>query len=450
MSAVALLLDARLMAFTLALSLLTGLIFGAAPAFAGAGLNLHDTLKQGGRGSAGRRRDFLRDGLVLAQISLALVLLTGAGLMIQTLYRLQHVDIGIRTDHLLTLQTYLPASRYPTHANRVAFVNSVLDEVRALPGVLNAGYTSNLPLTTRGNTNGYVVRGQPNDEQGQDALFRVITTDFLQTMGAHLREGRFFTTADRDNTKPVVIVNETLANRHWPGQSAIGQGIQVNERGPNWPWLEVVGVVKEVRERGIDIDLKSAVYMPHSQSERSWPIPAEMAVRTSVDPLATASAVRQAVWSVDKDQPIARLRTMEDLAGEGLANRRQSMTLLAIFAAVALVLAMIGIYGVLSYMVSQRSREIAVRMAMGARPAQVLGMIASRGLALTAGGLAIGIVASMAVTGLIQKLLFEVRERDPWTLVAVSVLMTAVALSACLVPARRAARVDPASALRNE
>ncbi len=450
MAAVDLRLDGRLLVFTLAVTLATGLLFGAAPALAGARLNLHDALKQGGRGSAGRRHGFLRDALVLAQVSLALVLLTGAGLMIQTLYRLQRVDLGIRTDHLLTLQTYLPPSRYPTHASRVAFVNSVIDKVRALPGVINAGYTSALPLTTRGDTNGYVLKGQTGGSLGQDALFRVVTTDFLQTMGARLREGRFFTDTDRADTQPVVIVNETFADRHWPGQSALGKAIQVDYRGPGEPWLEVVGVVHEVRERGIDIDLKPAVYMPHSQSAREWPIPGQMAIRTSVDPLAIASAVRRVVWSVDKDQPISRLRTMDALAEEGLAGRRQSMTLLALFAAVALVLAMIGIYGVLSYMVVQRSREIAVRMAMGARPAQVLGLIATRGLALTAGGLALGIAASLAVTRLIQKLLFEVRERDPWTLAVVSVLMTAVALSACLIPARRAARVDPASVLRSE
>ncbi len=451
MAAVTLDLDARVLWFTLAVSLFTGLLFGAAPALAGARVQLHDALKQGGRGSVGRRHDLLRDGLVVVQVSLALVLLTGAGLMIQTLYRLQHVDIGIHTDHLLTLQTYLPASRYPTHAARVAFVNAVLEKVKALPGVTDAGYTSNLPLTTRGNTNGYILQGVPQqDLQSQDALFRVVTTDFLQTMGVRLREGRFFSAADQAHTQPVVIVNETFADRHWRNQSALGKGIQVDNRGQDRPWLRIVGVVREIRERGVDEDLKPAIYMPHSQSEHEWPIPAEMAVRASVDPLALASAVRQAVWSVDKDQPIARLRTMEDLAGVGLEGRRESMTLLALFAALALVLAVIGIYGVLSYMVLQRSREIAVRMAMGARPSQVLGMIASRGLSLTAVGLTIGIAASLAVTRWIGTLLFEVRPRDPWTLAAVSAVLALVALSACLIPARRAARVHPASALRNE
>jgi predicted permease len=451
MAAVALRIDGRILAFAVALSLLTGFLFGAAPAFSGTKSQLHDALKEGGRGAAGRRRDFFRDGLVVAQVSLALVLLTGAGLMIQTLYRLQRVDIGIRTDHLLTLQTYLPETRYPTHAARVAFINSVLERVRALPGVLSAGYTSNLPLTSRGNTNSYLIEGQSGPEsQGQDALFRVVTADFLQTMGVRLREGRFFTAADRDTTQRVVLVNETFADRHWPGHSALGRGIQINERGPDRPWLRIVGVVREVRERGIDAGLKPAVYMTHAQAEHAWPIPAEMAVRAAVDPVTLSSAVRQAIWSVDRDQPVSKLRTMDDLAGEGLESRRQSMILLALFAALALILAVIGIYGVLSYMVLQRSREIAVRMAMGARPSQVMAMVASRGLGLTAVGLAFGLAASLAVTRLIRALLFEVPARDPWTLAAVSALLAAVALSACLVPARRAARVHPAAALRNE
>jgi len=443
--------DARVLGFSLGLALFTGILFGAAPAFAGARLNLHDALKQGGRGSVGGRGGLLRDGLVLAQVSLALVLLTGAGLMIRTLYRLQNVDFGMRTDHLLTLTTYLPQSRYAEYAKRAAFVDGVLDRVRSLPGVLNAGYTSALPLTAFGNTNGYVIKGQTDrDAQGQDALFRVVTTNFLQTLNARLREGRFFSEADRADTQPVIIVNESFANRHWPGQSALGMRVQIDNRGPDRPWIEVVGVVKEIRERGIDANLKPGIYMPHSQAEHEWPIPSDLAVRTSVDPLSIVSAVRQAIWSVDRDQPIARLRTMDEVTDAGLQARRQPMTLLAIFAGVALVLAAIGIYGVLSYMVSQRSREIAVRMAMGARPAQVLAAIAGRGLALTAGGLAIGIAASLAAARVLEKLLFEVRENDPWTLTAVSVLMAAIALAACLIPARRAARVDPALALRNE
>jgi putative ABC transport system permease protein len=325
----------------------------------------------------------------------------------------------------------------------------VLDKLRTVPGVVNAGYTSNLPLTTTGNTNGYVVRGQ-QDSQAQDALFRVVTPDFLQTMDAHLREGRFFTAGDIATAKPVVIINETFANLHWPGESAVGKGIQINHRDPGDPWLEVVGVVKEVRERGIDINTKPAIYMPHAQAAHEWPVPDSLAIRTSVDPLAITTAVRQLIWSVDREQPISQLRTMDEIAGEQVSNRKQAMTLLAIFAGLALILAIIGIYGVLSYMVMQRSREIAVRMAMGARPAQVLTMVAARGLTMTTAGLVIGTLGALAATRLIRTLLFHVPARDPWTISAAGVLLTAVAFVACMVPARRASRIDPAIALRND
>jgi predicted permease len=382
---------------------------------------------------------------------LALFLLSAASLMMQTLYRLQQVDLGIRTDHILTLRTFLPSGRYPEHSRRFAFCNTVLERVRALPGVVDAGYTSDLPLTARGDTNGYIIRGQTEQEAlSQDALFRVITPEFLQTMGARLREGRFFTDADTATAKPVILINETFADRHFPGQSALGKGIQINDRGADKPWLEIIGVIKEVRERGIDIETKPAMYMPHAQAERAWPIPDSLAVRTTVDPQAIASAVRQVVWSIDREQPINGLRTMEDIAGEQVADRRQAMTLLAIFAGLALVLAIIGIYGVLSYMVSQRSREIAVRMAMGARPAQVIGMIATRGLTMTGAGLVIGTIGSLAATRLIRTLLFQVPPGDPWTLAAASVVLMSVALAACLMPARRASRIDPALALRND
>jgi putative ABC transport system permease protein len=451
MAAVTLQLDWRILLFAIVVSICTGALFGMAPAFAGTRLDLNDALKQGGRGSAGPRRNTFRDGLVVVQVALALVLLTGAGLMIQTLIRLQQVDLGLRTDHLLIMNTYPAANRYPDHPRRVAFVDAVLDRVRQLPGVVNAGYTSNLPLTTQGNSNGYILKGQSEQEaRSQDALFRVVTPDFFPTMGAKLKEGRFFMDTDSEKAVPVVIVNETFASLHFRGQSALGKQLQINHRGVDQPWLEIVGVVKEVRERGIDVETKPAIYMPHAQSAGEWPIPGDLAIRTSVAPLSMAAAVRQAIWDVDKDQPIARLRTMDALAEETLAGRRESMTLLAVFAGLALLLAIIGIYGVLSYTVLQRSREIAVRMAMGARPAQVLGMIASRGLGLTGLGLAIGLAASLAATRWIRTMLFEVRERDPWTLAAVSALLAVVALAACLVPARRASRIDPSSALRND
>jgi predicted permease len=444
-------LDGRLLAFTLGIALLTGILFGVAPALAGAKLDLYDALKQGGRGAAGRTSNLMRDGLVVAQVSIALVLLTGAGLMIQTLYHLRDVDLGIRIDHLLTMRTFPSPVRYPDHRTRMAFLNQILEKVRALPGVVSAGYTSNLPLTTRGNTNGYILKGQSNeDTRGQDALFRVVSTDFLPTMNARLREGRFFNEGDREGTQPVVLVNETFADLHFPGRSALGEGVQTNFRGKDDPWLIIAGVVKEIRERGIDVDLKPAIYMPSAQSGKYGYIPGELAIRTTVDPESLVSAVRQAIWAIDREQPIARVRTMEEIAGDELSTRSQSMMLLGLFAALALVLASIGIYGVLSFMVLQRSREIAVRMAMGAQPRQVLSLVAGRGMGLTVIGLAIGIAGSLLATQLIQNILFGVRERDPWTMAWVSLILSMVAGAACLIPAFRAAGIDPVEALRND
>ena len=442
-------LDLRVLTFTSAATVLAGLLFGAAPALSVARFSIHDTLKQGGRGSTGSGREWVRDSLVVAETALALVLLTGAGLLIQSLYRLQQVDLGMHTDKVLTLFTIL--SRYPQHSQREAFYNSVLERVRALPGVVNAGYISSLPLTERGNTSGYILQGQDEkDTATQDALFRVVTADYFQTMGVRVREGRLFSSADRANTELVTVVNETFADRHFRGRSALGTRLQMANWGPKFPWYTIVGVVKEIRERGIDVDLKPAVYLAHPQAAQAWPIPYALAIRTAVEPAALTSAVRQAIWAVDKDQPISRIRTMEQVVGTELALPRQNSALLGAFAGLAVVLACLGIYGVLSYAVAQRTNEIGVRMALGATPGSILTMVARRGLTLTAAGLVIGIAASVAAGRVIATLLFGVRPNDPLTVVAVSAVLVAVAFLACLVPARRASRIDPVVALREE
>jgi len=447
-------LDLRTLGFTVAAALLTGALFGIAPALAASRATPHDAMKQGGRGGAGARTNWLRDSLVVAEVALALVLLSGAGLMIQSLRNLGNVDIGMRRDHLLTLSTFLPNSRYADHAKREAFVDQVLAKVQAIPGVTSAGYTSNLPLTAIGNTSGYILEGQTRDEAlGQDALFRVVTPGFFDTIRAGLREGRRFTEDDRANTIPAMVINETFANRHWPGQSPIGKRFFVGHRGgtPDTPrWLTVVGVVKEIRERGIDIDLKPAMYMPLAQAELYWPRPSDLAVRTSVKPESVSAAVREAIWSVDRDQPISRLRSMEEVGDRRLAARSQQTTLLGSFAALALILASLGIYGVLSYAVAQRRREIGVRMSLGATPAAIVSMVLGRGAWLVVIGSTIGLGGALALGGLIRTLLFQVQPGDPAVLAAVSVTLLSVALAACAAPAFRASRVDPAIALRAE
>ena len=442
-------LDWRVLGYAALIAIAAGLICGMVPAFGASRAALHDTLKQGGRGGAGARSHWLRDSLIVCETALAVALLVGAGLMLQTLAHLRHVDLGMRTEKLLTMNTLL--SRSKDHAKRELFINAVLDKVRAIPGVTSAAYTSVLPLTETGNTSGYLLQGQSmQDAMNQDALYRVVTRDYFQTLGASLREGRLFTAEDRAGGEPVIVVNETFAARQFPGRSAIGARLQMGSWGPNFYWYRIVGVVKEVRERGISADLKPAVYLSHSQSDQAWPVPLGLMVRSAIDPAPLASAVRQAIWSIDRDQPVARVRTMEDIIGAELDAPRQDSALLGSFAGLALLLACVGLYGVLSYAVTQRTTEIGVRMALGATPPAILSMVAKRGLALTAGGLAIGLALSLAAGKLMSKLLYGIQPNDPRTMFAVGAVLLAVALCACVIPARRAARIDPMVALREE
>ena len=449
MAEVSLSLDSRLLLFTLGVSLLTGVLFGVFPALAGTRMDLHDALKQGGRGQAGGRRQWLRDGLVLTQVSLAPVLLTGASLMMQTLYRLQQVDLGIRTDHVLTLQTFLPDSRYPNHARREALFSTVLDKVRSLPGVVNAGYTSNLPA----HYDGQYERVPGPRPAGVAGTGRAVPRRHTGVSGDH------GCTSARGP-----VLHSRRPRRREAGchhqrdvrESALSGPERSRQGDPDQSPRSRRSVAGDCRcgERGTRAgnryQYQARNLMPHAQAAGEWPVPDSLAIRTSTDPLAVASAVRQVIWSVDREQPVSRLRTMDEIAAEQVSDRKQAMTLLAIFAGLALVLAIIGIYGVLSYTVMQRSREIAVRMAMGARPAQVLTMVAGRGLTLTAAGLVIGALGALAATRLIRTLLFQVPVRDPWTISAACILLTAVAFAACMVPARRASRIDPAIALRND
>ncbi len=442
-------LDPRMLLFTACVALAAALLFGALPAVDSARVSLHDTIKQGGRGSFGARRHWLRDSLVVAETALAVLLLTGAGLLFQTLHSLQQTDLGMKTENLLTALTFPDPKK--THPQREVFYNAVLERARAIPGVLYAGFTSTLPLTERGNTSGYIFEGQSEAEtHTQDALFRVVSTDYHRTVGARLREGRFFSRDDRSDTQPAAIVNETFADRHFRGQSALGKRFQMGRWGREYPWYSIVGVVREIRERGIDVDLKPGVYLVHPQAASAWPIPSTLIIRTAVEPASITSQLREAVWAVDKNQPVSRVRTMDAVVNLELAAPKQNSILLAVFAALALLLACLGIYGVLSYAVTQRTNEIGLRMALGATSSNILALVAQRGLILTLAGLAIGIAASLAASRLIENLLFGVKPNDPATLIAVSATLLTVALAAAMIPALRASRIDPLAALREE
>jgi putative ABC transport system permease protein len=444
-------IDARVFVFTLLLSLFTGVIFGLAPALQAAKVDLNEALKQsGGRTGTGTGQRRLRGALVVVEIALALVLLVGAGLLIQTFLRLRALDIGVNPENVLTLRTALPTNKYSEPAKRTAFYQQVLERVRALPGVVSAGYTTAVPLTYKGGTSGFTVEGRER-RPGQDANNRQVSAGYMEAMGIKLRQGRFFDEHDDVQSQPVAIINETMARQYWPGENPVGRRLKIGPIESSWPWVTVVGVVGDVKEMGLEAPAKAEMFFPYQQLPgQPWHKPRDLAIRTTGDPLSIVAAVRQAVWSVDPTQPVSNIRTMDEIMAEEVAQRRIGMTLLVAFAALALLLASLGIYGVLSYAVTQRTQEIGIRMALGAGRQAVVRMVLVDGMRLATAGIIIGLGASFALTRLMSGLLFGVSASDPRTLAGVTLLLSAVALVACYVPARRAAKVDPMVALRYE
>ena len=440
-------LDLKLLGFTLVVALATGVLFSVVPAMQAARASLRDAIQQGARSSIGGRGRFTRDALVVLQIATALVLLVGAGLMLRTLANLRAIDLGFNADHLLTMRTTLPQTKYTDGIARLAFYDRVIAEARALPGVKAAAYGSTLPFQSIGNTVAYGIEGRALDRDDPgDTLFRVGTSDYLSTLGVTLVEGRLLDARDGREAPLAVVVNETLARKYWAGADAIGHRLWFGD--PAGPFHAIVGVVKDVRERGHELAMKPGVYVTYAQRLSR---PTEyLIVRTAGDPESLAEPLRQIVGRIDPDQPVSAVRTMNDIVDLDVADRRQQMVLLGAFAGLALLLSSIGIYGVLSYAVTQRSRELGLRIALGASAGSVMRMVVARGLSLTAAGLAIGLALALAVTRTLQSLLYGVGAADPSTFGAVVALLAGIALVACYVPARRAARVDPIEVLRAE
>ena len=444
-------IDAKVFGFTMLLSLLTGIVFGLVPAFQAAKVDLNEALKQsGGRTGTGVGHRRLRSVLVVTEIALALVLLVGAGLLIQTFLKLRALDIGVNPENVLTLRTSLPRSKYSELPKRTAFYEQVLERVRAVPGVVAAGYATAVPLTWKGGTNGFTVEGREQGP-GQDANSRQATTGYMETMGVKLRQGRYFDEHDDAQAQPVAVINETMARQYWPGESAVGKRFKLGGTNSTKLWMTVVGIIGDIKEMGLEAAPKAEMFFPYQQlPETLWNMPRDLTVRTSGDPLSVTAAVRQAIWAVDPAQPISNVRTMEEILSEEVAQRRIGMTLLVAFAGLALLLASLGIYGVLSYSVTQRTQEIGIRMALGAGRNDVLRQVMGGGLRLAGAGVAIGLIVSFALTRLMTGLLFGVSASDPRTLIGVTVLLIAVALLACYIPARRATKIDPMIALRYE
>jgi putative ABC transport system permease protein len=452
--------DARVLGFTLATSLLTGVIFGLAPAFQAVKFDLHTSLKEGGRASAspkGRRR--LRNALVVTEVALSLMLLAGAGLLIKSFWQLQQVDTGFTTERLQTMRLFPPESNYPDDLRVAAFYEDLLQRVRSLPGVQDAAVATSVPIGGRNAATVTQIEGGPSDvDFRRGAEFRVVSPGYFRTMGIRLLRGRLLEDSDRERARPVGVINETLARAYWPNEDPLGRRFRLLDAGPERAktvFLTVVGVVADAKNNSLTEAAAKEAYVPMRQrtvaiAGMGFARQMTLAVRTSVEPMNLTNAIRQEVWTIDRSVPVTETRTMEQILATVTSQPRFNTILLGIFAAVALILAGVGIYGVLSYSVTQRSREIGIRVALGARRGDVLRLVVKQGMLLALIGVAIGLAASFALTRLMTGLLYEVSATDPATFALIAVILTLVALAACYLPARRAAKVDPMVALRCE
>jgi putative ABC transport system permease protein len=442
-------LDVRVLGFTLLVSLLTGVMFGLVPALQASMFNPNETLKEGGRdSSSGSRGNRIRALLVVAEVAISLVLLIGAGLLINSFLRLRSVDPGFQKDNLLTMKIVLPELKYPDLTRRSAFYTNLLQRVEALPGVKSAAVTTNLPLYRQGNSVAIDIEGRPAPPPGQEIIIatRIVSPKYLTTMGIPLLKGRQFGPEETAKMPGAVIISETMARRYWPGEEALGKRLTPGRNSGPDDWFQIVGIAKDVRQFELNADPKPQMYIPYVQAD--FFAPRDLVVKTDVDPIGMAATVRRAVWEIDKDQPVSNIKTMDEIAAESVSRQRFSMLLLTIFASVALVLAAVGIYGVMSYSVTQRRSEIGIRMALGAQKSDVLKLTVGRGLRLVLIGVALGVGGAFALTRLMASLLFGVGATDPGTFIAISLVLIVVALLANYIPARRATKVDPLAALR--
>jgi predicted permease len=440
-------IDSRVLLFTILISALAGILFGLAPALYASRLDLNEALKEGGgKGAGGASRSRLRGALVVSEIALSLLLLTGAGLLIKSFLRLQEVNPGFNPRQVLTMYVFLPGAKYSEDSQQAAFFDKTLERIQTVPGVEAVGVTSNLPISGNFDRTGFYVEDRPaaSSQDVPDVDRYMINGDYFQAMGVALRDGRTFAAQDSADSSPVAIINETTARRYWPGESAIGKRVRTD---PESPWRTIVGVVGDVRHYDLETAANMQLYLPYKQ------VPSQMMtfiVRSLSDPARQAAAVRNAIWAVDKDQPVYNIKTMEQLVAASVAQRRFTMMLLGSFAVIAMFLAMVGIYGVMSYTVMQRTHEIGIRMALGAQGQDVLKLIMGQGMTLALFGVGLGLIGAVATTRIISSLLFGVTATDPLTFACVAVALCAAALLACYIPARRALSVDPMTALRYE
>ncbi len=458
-------LDLRVLGFTVGLSFLTGVLFGLAPALQSSEVDVHETLKETGRGTTGRR--WLRSSLVVGEVATTMILLIGAGLMIRSFYRLQNVDPGFSYAQLTSFTVALPQRKYAAEVQRSEFFGRLIENLRSLPGVQTVAAASGLPLGNNGWQTSFIVEGRPVPPPHETPLMEActVTPDYFRAMGIPLLRGRYFTEHDnrsflagRDLSKlnegermiagvNAIIIDQEFARRYWPNEEAIGKQIRFGSDN-DAPRLTVVGVVGRVKMEGLTQDSNRVQgYFPYAQLPFSG---MTVIVKSSGDPNQLVAGARQQVKVVDLDQPIYNVRTMEDIRSESIASERLNLTLFSIFAGIALVLAVVGIYGVMSYSVTQRTHEIGIRMAIGAQPRDVFRMVLGQGMTLAVIGVVLGLIGAFALTRFMETMLFNVPPTDPATFVVISALLIVVALLACYLPGRRATKVEPVVSLRYE
>ncbi|HVG29699.1 MAG TPA: ABC transporter permease [Pyrinomonadaceae bacterium] len=439
----------RALVFTLAVSLATGLLFGLAPAWQATRASFTDALKEGGRTSGGGTRNRLRSLLVVSEITLSLVLLIGAGLLIRSFVRLMRVEPGFDSSNVVVMNLSLAGERYEKPRARIDFYQQLLRKIETLPGVTHAGAVNLIPLSRSNADSSFTIEGRPPLPKGQEVVadWRAASPGYLAAMNVPLRRGRFLDARDdREEAPRALLVSERFAARFFPGEDPLGRRLDFGEAREKGYW-EIVGVVGDVKRDGMDEEIEPAVYAPYAKSP--WRT-MTVVVKTANDPVQIVAAVQNELRGIDRDQPVFNVQTMDRVVHESLAPQRVTTVLMGVFALVALALATIGIYAVMSYAVAQRTHEIGVRMALGAQRADILRMIVRQGMVLTFVGLALGLGASLVVTRGMTKILYGVTATDPATFVGISLLLAAVAFAANYFPARRATRVDPMVALRHE
>jgi putative ABC transport system permease protein len=440
-------LDSRVLLFALAVSLITGWLFGLVPALQLVKPELQSFLKEGGRGSGeGSRWNRVRSGFVVVQVALSLLLLVSAGLLIRSFDKLLRVDVGFKTEQLLSLEYRLPRNKYKEPVAQWNFHRQVVERLQEVPGVQSASLVRGLPFSGNGATTGIILpdREPPPKGMEPEVMFNTTMPNYFETLGIPLLKGRLFSKEDQAKTPAVVVINQTMAQRFWPSQDPLGKQVKFAQDGSE---ATVIGVVGDAKHYWLEEQQRPQMYDAYSQDPGLF---ATVVIRTTVEPLSLTEPVRQAIWKVDADQPMWKIRTVEFLVNRSTADRRFLMALMGIFATLALLLTIIGLYGVISYLVNQRTQEIGIRMALGAQMGDILAMVLKQGMVLVLTGVALGLAAAWMLTRLMSRLLYQVSATDPLTFASIALLLVTVALLACYIPARRATKVDPLVALRYE